>query len=85
MLYFLLHINTPILKRSCIESSKLKSQANDCEILKYLMLVMCLLTFPHQRLDIIGKMPKVGTGKKMLESILDVIAKNFHIKTFQLL
>lgn len=85
MLYFLLHVNTPILKSGCIEFSKLKSQANDCEIQKYLMLIMCLLTFPHQRLDIIGKMPKVKTEKKMLESILDVIAKIFHIKTFQLL
>lgn len=60
---FLLHVNTPTLKSSCIESSKLKSQANDYEIQKYLMLIMCLLTFPHQRLDIIGKVPKVGTEK----------------------
>lgn len=58
MLHFVLLVNTPILKSSCIETSKLKSQANDCEIQKYLMLAL-----PYQLLSIIGKVPKVGTEK----------------------
>lgn len=63
MLYFLLHVNTPILKSGCIEFSKLKSQVNDCEIQKYLMLIMCLLTFPHQRLILLAKCQKWGQKK----------------------